>query len=357
MINNPGIEKDRILSRKIERIDNNNVKKIVGDDRVDVLAAGVPCQGFSIVGYRTKPNLRKENGYKPHKDEKNLLFKQLLRFVRLLEPEFILMENVMGIDRIKVRYRGMNDPVIDLVHKSIENMGYSVSILKIDAKDFGIPQNRKRIFCIARKSKPLPENIKEKLLEAARELGFGDRIENLGNAIRGLPPLGVDDGMEIFPWNNNAKPDGSYYLDYVVRPAKILYNYTTRFHNDDDMKIINEIRQGETYTQLVARAPGVLEGRDMKTYRDDNFPDKFYRLRYDFPSRTIVAHLSKDGNSFIHPEQNRSLTVREAARIQTFPDDFVFSGSRTSQFIQVGNAVPPLLAKVFARFFRKMKEE
>ena len=101
----------------------------------------------------------------------------------------------------------------------------------------------------------------------------------------------------------------------------------------------------------------VIHKRKMKIYRADNFADKFYRLKNDSPSRTIVAHLSKDGNSFIHPNQNRSLTVREAARIQSFPDDFVFTGSRSSQFMQVGNAVPPLLAKVLARFFRNLKDE
>lgn len=92
----------------------------------------------------------------------------------------------------------------------------------------------------------------------------------------------------------------------------------------------------------------------MKAYKTTNFPDKFYRLEWKSPPRTIVSHLSKDGNSFIHPRQNRSLTVREAARIQSFPDEFIFTGSRFSQFIHVGNAVPPLFASIFAGYFKRL---
>jgi len=135
---------------------------------------------------------------------------------------------------------------------------------------------------------------------------------------------------------------------------KILYNQNSRYHNVDDMKIIRELKQGENYKRLIERAPWVIRDRRMKTYKTSNFPDKFFRLNWKYPSRTIVAHLSKDGNSFIHPKQNRSLTVREAARIQSFPDDFIFTGSRGSQFIKVGNAVSPLLARVFAGYFKKL---
>ena len=103
--------------------------------------------------------------------------------------------------------------------------------------------------------------------------------------------------------------------------------------------------------------PEVLEGRTHKVYSTKNFTDKFYRLSGDKPCRTIVSHLSKDGNGFIHPGQNRSLTVRETARIQTFPDDFIFTESRGTQFVGIGNAVPPTLAAVFARFFTELMGE
>lgn len=125
----------------------------------------------------------------------------------------------------------------------------------------------------------------------------------------------------------------------------------------DDMRIIRELRQGENYKKLLDRAPEVVEGRKRKKYKTTNFPDKLYKLSWNFPSRTIVSNLLKDGNSFIHPKQNRSLTVREAARIQSFPDDYMFMGGRTSQFIQVGNAVPPLLAHVISGYIMNLLKE
>lgn len=138
---------------------------------------------------------------------------------------------------------------------------------------------------------------------------------------------------------------------------KILYNQNSRYHNVDDMKIIRKLKQGENYMYLLNRAPEVVEGRKRKTYKTTNFPDKFYRLSWNSPSRTVVSHLSNDGNSFIHPKQNRSLTVREAARIQSFPDDYIFMGGRTSQLIQVGNAVPSLLAYVISGYIMSLLKE
>ena len=108
--------------------------------------------------------------------------------------------------------------------------------------------------------------------------------------------------------------------------------------------------------QLVEKHPDIIERRsksEYKVYGTDNFHDKFYRMMNNHPSRTIVSHLAKDGNSFIHPTQNRSITPREAARIQTFPDDYIFFGSRSAQFIQIGNAVPPVLAEAIAKVILK----
>ena len=155
-----------------------------------------------------------------------------------------------------------------------------------------------------------------------------------------------------------VRPDsGEFVVSEVSDNGRIrlIFNHVARYHNEDDLRIIRALRQGEKYATLVERRPDVLQGRTHKTYSTENFPDKYFRLSGDSPSRTIVAHLSKDGNGFIHPEQDRALTVREAARIQTFPDDFIFIESRSTQFVGIGNAVPPALARVFARFFRTLE--
>jgi DNA (cytosine-5)-methyltransferase 1 len=122
------------------------------------------------------------------------------------------------------------------------------------------------------------------------------------------------------------------------------------------MEIIKALKQGMKYKDVYEERPDIFQRRKksgLETYSIKNFHDKFYRLVGSKPSRTIVSHLAKDGNSFIHPRQNRSLTPREAARIQTFPDDYIFFGSRSSQFVQIGNAVPPKLAQVIAEVISK----
>jgi DNA (cytosine-5)-methyltransferase 1 len=129
----------------------------------------------------------------------------------------------------------------------------------------------------------------------------------------------------------------------VLDPHGFIFSHVSRFQNDTDLERFRTLRPGETYMDLLEKRP------DLENYRTDGFDDKYYRLRGDQPCRTIVAHLRKDGNSFIHPTQVRSLSVREAARVQSFSDSYIFTGSRGDQFEQIGNAVPPLLAEAVAR--------
>lgn len=140
----------------------------------------------------------------------------------------------------------------------------------------------------------------------------------------------------------SAKP---YYLTDTV-------NHVSRFNNEDDLELYGVLEQGETYRQLVDRLTAEWgEKPSFTKYSTKNFHDKYYRLAWTGQSKTIVAHLHKDGNSFVHPCQTRSLSVREAARIQSFPDDYIFCGSRGPQFIQIGNAVSPLMAEAIGAIF------
>ena len=354
LLNNPEMKEERVINSDITKLENGYIKELIGDERVDVLVAGIPCQGFSIVGYRTKPKLMEENGYTPEKDPRNKLYRQVLRFVDILKPEFVLVENVPGINSLKIKHRNKDRAIISLLETSLERKDYHCKILVLDAKDFGIPQKRKRIFCIARRNRALSDNIVEQMKDTAKEMGYDGNELKLRDAIENMLPLEAKEGKEVRKTENNKITDNNYYSKFIRTDGIILYNHVSRYHNVDDMKIIRKLKQRENYKNLLNRAPKVVEGRKRKTYKTTSFPDKFYRLSWNFPSRTIVSHLSKDGNSFIHPKQNRSLTVREAARIQSFPDDYIFTGSRFSQFIQVGNAVPPLLARIFAEYFKKL---
>lgn len=352
-VNHPWVEEGHILCRDIRTVTSRKIKAVLREEKVDVLVAGVPCQGFSKVGYRTKPDLIKEKRYKPEKDPRNSLFKQVIRVARFLEPQCIVLENVPDMESANVTHYGMDRKVVELLERSLGGMGYHTTTVCLDATDFGIPQKRKRLFFIASR-KALPGNMEEELRKLAQEMGYPQNTTKLLDAIASLPALGAGEGVQVASFPSAQDRCMSAYSEFIGCDTALVFNHVARSHNEDDMRIIATLRPGENYTAVVGRAPDVLSGRSHRVYPTHNFQDKFYRLRWDAPCRTIVSHLAKDGNSFIHPDQNRTLTVREAARVQSFPDDFIFTGSRTSQFIQVGNAVPPMLARVFARFFANL---
>lgn len=352
-LNHPQVEENRIIADDILNLTDSQIESIVAGENVDVLVAGVPCQGYSRVGYRTKPDLSKEIDYDPEKDPRNLLFKEVIRVTKLLKPSFILLENVPDMESARVSYRDLNGTVVGLLRSRLGKQGYACKLVSLDASKFGVPQKRKRLFFVASK-KALPEDLGKELLSVAEEMGFDNHILSLSQAISDLPSVRAGKGDRIASWGDGRVFGNGFYDTFVRKDTRVLYDHVARPHNPDDMKIIKALKQGEDYAKLLQRNPEVVKGRQHETYMTENFHDKFFRLAWKAPSRTIVSHLAKDGNSFIHPSQNRSLTVKEAARIQSFPDDFIFWGSRSAQFIQIGNAVPPLLARVFARFFSNL---
>jgi len=354
-LNIPWIDATRVLNEDITSISDARVRELVGHGEVDVLVAGVPCQGFSRVGIKTKPSLRKKRP--PEKEPVNKLFMEVIRWARLLRPRIVLLENVPAMGSSKIFYEDSKVGVRQLLDEHFEKMGYSCSAVNLNSADFGIPQVRRRMFFFAIARELTVLDVGKELVEFWRRTGASEQKKRgvpMQAALRGLPRLSPCDGANIAGTGDNY-PDMEalepHYEEFVYDNPMVVFNHVARFHNDDDMAIISSLRPGETYKKLVARKPEVVRNRKRKVYSVESFHDKFYRLDPARPCRTIVSHLSKDGNSFIHPYEDRSITVREAARVQTFPDSFMFTGSRTQQFIQVGNAVPPLLAKIIASFF------
>jgi DNA (cytosine-5)-methyltransferase 1 len=167
-----------------------------------------------------------------------------------------------------------------------------------------------------------------------------------------LPPRAADDGLTVDRWPSRAgrqDPRARRYLSRfdLVRSSPLLFNHTVRYHNERDLQLYAVLQPGEDSVHAIERY-----GRaDLMRYRSDVFDDKYARLRADRPSKTIVSHLAKDGNGYIHPSQVRSISFREAARIQSFHDEYIFCGSPTEQWVQLGNAVPPVLGEVIGRSF------
>jgi len=324
---------------------------------IDVIIGGPPCQGFSIMGRIKIASLVKNGQRKGHSadprfidDERNRLYKAFIKFVDYYKPKGVVMENVLGMRS----YR--NGSVTRQIIQDFNRVGYANADYSIlNAADYGTPQIRKRIFFIAtRKNIAIrwPKNTHFKKSQFDRSLLDPNLHEHVtvGDAIGDLPhmrppaknlklkdfvkPYGKDPSCEYQRWARNKLVE--------------VHNNITRWHRKKDLEVFQNMPPGSRWSELSAR------DRKKIGYSDKSFIDKWKRLSNNKPSWTVTSHLHKDGYMYIHPTQNRTITVREAARLQSFPDHFVFEGSRSSQFKQVGNAVPPLMAYAVAKSVKKM---
>jgi DNA (cytosine-5)-methyltransferase 1 len=293
---------------------------------IDVLAGGPPCQPFSKAGRSGMRYLVQHGLREPH-DKRRDLWESYLEIVRLAQPRAVIMENVpdMALDREMFILRS--------IVRRLEDWGYSVQERVVDTYRYGVPQFRQRLILVAL----------AKGLEFAWPEESSKKV-TLGNAIRDLPPVGPREGWLSDAtrqvWRKYGGPRTEFQREMregvPAAHADRIYDHVTRRVRDDDAEAFEYLDTKTKYSELPA---------ELKRYRDDIFDDKYKRLDADSLSRTITAHIAKDGYWYIHPEQNRTLTIREAARIQTFPDHFRFAGPPTAAFKQIGNAVPPKVAK------------
>lgn len=293
---------------------------------IDVLAGGPPCQPFSKAGRSGMRYLVQHGLREPH-DKRRDLWESYLEIVRLAQPRAVIMENVpdMALDREMFILRS--------IVRRLEDWGYSVQERVVDTYRYGVPQFRQRLILVALVGElefEWPEESTKKV--------------TLGNAIRDLPPVGPKEGWLSDEtrqvWRRYDGPRTQFQREMragvPTAHADRVYDHVTRRVRDDDAEAFEYLDTKTKYSELPD---------ELKRYRDDIFDDKYKRLDADTLSRTITAHIAKDGYWYIHPEQNRTLTIREAARIQTFPDHFRFAGPPTAAFKQIGNAVPPRLAR------------
>ena len=210
----------------------------------------------------------------------------------------------------------------------LEVAGYETDMQILEAWRYGVPQHRQRLFLVALRS-GLFEWPKERAQVTLRD------------AIGDLPKLGTATGDRVMPYHRPQTDFQRRAREHVpAEHSRLIFDHMTRAVHDDDRRAFEFMAQGMRYSELPD---------DLKRYRDDIFDDKYHRLQWNDRSRSITAHIAKDGYWYIHPEEYRTLTVREAARIQTFPDEFRYSGSRSDAFRLIGNAVPPLLAEIIAQ--------
>src|SRR5262245_15095090 len=352
-LNHPHVPDDRVVAADISALKDGAFRRLAGRRRVDVLIGAPPCQGYSTAGFRSKKTV---TGYRLNSDDRNLLFEQMVRAAVDLRPKLFLMENVPGMQSAKKENLSFLESAARLL---AERGTYKTAIWRLNASAFGVPQDRIRFFLVASSTGVIPARPAEEYQDIHRGDLDHDALPpvTLGEAIFDLPPREAGAGVAV---ERRESPDPTAdkrfrrYLSKfdVFRPSSLLYNHTVRYHNSRDLELYRLLRPGEDSVHLLER-----HGRgDLMRYRKDVFDDKYARLRADRPSKTIVSHLAKDGNGYIHPDQPRSITLREAARVQSFHDGFAFCGSPSDQWVQLGNAVPPVLARAIARSFLRALE-
>jgi len=294
---------------------------------IEVLAGGPPCQPFSKAG-RSGIRYLVENGERDPHDARRDLWRAYLEVVQLARPRAVIMENVpdMALDNEMFIIRNMIE--------ELEQIGYSVSFRVVDAWRYGVPQFRQRLILVA-----LRDNLVfEWPEEATSKVTVWNAIGDMPEVIPGWRPEGGADGWTPY---EGPKTEFQHYIRRRVPSIEQsrLYDHITRPVREDD-RIAFEMMTSETkYSDLPEH---------LRRYRSDIFDDKYKRLDENDLSRTITAHIAKDGYGYIHPRESRTLTVREAARLQTFPDDFRFAGPPSAAFKQIGNAVPPRLGSAIA---------
>lgn len=327
---------ETISDKSINEIFNTIDELIVNENinNVDLIIGGPPCQAYSLVGRAVKDD-GMEN------DSRNYLYRLYCRFLKKYQPKMFVFENVPGLKSANNGKHFIN------IRKYMSRVGYNVDFRELNAKDYGVLQSRKRIIIIGwRKDLDLQYPDIESL---KHNFKVSDLLED-------LPSIQAGESN-----NQYSTTDINEYLErFNIRTENDVLNFhVSRPNIERDRQIYRIVIN--TWNKYNKRVKYTDLPDELKTHKNiTSFLDRFKVVAGNSQyCHTVLAHISKDGHYFIHPDydQARSITVREAARIQSFPDNYYFEGSRTAAFTQIGNAVPPLMAKAIAKaILRKMED-
>ena len=324
----------------IEQLD-----KTVDGRTVDIIIGGPPCQAYSSLGRAKDDNQMQD-------DPRNYLFESYVKVLNHFMPKFFVFENVTGMLTAKINGEHIVNKIVEALGENYK-VKFDSKINVLNSANYGVPQIRKRVIIIGvRKDLEIePEEMYDGIIkthydpEMTEEERIGlKKYVTVRDAISELPKLLPGQGVKEVEFH--SKRDNEF-LKKICHPNEnILRDHIARRHNDKDVMRYKAMSENKwTFKEMLENRP------DLQHEKPRVFGNSYTVQWWDLPSKTIIAHLYKDGNQFIHPDssQGRTFTVREAARIQSFPDDFVFEGPRTEQYKQIGNAVPPLLAEAIAK--------
>jgi DNA (cytosine-5)-methyltransferase 1 len=327
---------------------HEGLDKIVSGKQIDLIVGGPPCQAYSLAG-----RIQDKDGMQY--DYRNYLFESYLEVVKIYRPKLIVFENVEGM--LSARPDGVN--IVDRIKQGFNELGFDIiddirGNALLDLSEFGVPQKRKRVILVGLNKEyfgdsEFNQNILLNFYNTILPKYKSSKVSTVYDALCDLPsfyPVKKTDGVTNKPKFSHSPSTSN------------ISGHVPRFHNERDIEIFRtlaeDIRSGSNqyrnadslkklYTQMTGKVSNV---------------HKYFVLRWDQPSNTIPAHLKKDGLRHIHPDpdQARSITVREAARLQTFDDDFEFLGSMVQNYEMIGNAVPPEFAKRLAASINELME-
>ena len=346
--NHPGTQVD---SRDIRQVDARKIRDLLGLKRgeLDLVAGGPPCQGFSI----NAPKRSTE-------DSRNHLFREYLRFVTEFQPQAVMIENVPGM----VSFEG--GATLDAILESLKQLGYDADVRILYAPHYGIPQTRWRTIILGNRIGVNPMTLfPEPLCNAPVRVNFtsqfaGKNLVNLPRSLELRSHVTVRDAIGDLPVLRNGELGES--VKVYRRPADNPYQQLMRVgstgvtcHEAARLSKINlermsHIPPGGNWTDI----PDALLPRGMRMARRSDHTKRSGRVAPDGLASTILTKCDPHWGAYFHSDQDRAFTVREAARIQSFPDTYVFCGSRVEQYEQVGNAVPPLLGAAVGRAIAQM---
>lgn len=331
------------------------IEEVVGEEEVDIIIGGPPCQSFSPLGKAKDDN-------NMQKDPRNYLFENYVKVLNHFKPKFFVFENVTGLLDTEIQGKSIFKIILRRLRQKYRVLSKEETIV-LNATSYGVPQERKRVILIGtrRDLDVKPEELYATIKKTHYLPGDSEkqkdglkRYVTVREAIADLPKLHSGEGTLEAEYPNDYS-ECSEYVKLLRKPSDtVLRDHVARKNNDKDVERYKVMAENHwNFLQLLDFRPDLAHEKKRVFFNS-------YKVQWwDMPARTIIAHLYKDGNQFIHPdyEQGRSITVREAARLQSFPDDFVFEGSRTEQFKQIGNAVPPMLAEAIAKAIKSKLNE
>ena len=352
------INSQKVIHSDIKKFRSKKDIKKVCDKNPDIIIGGPPCQGFSIAGIKKRDS----------NDVRNLLFKYFIKWVKTLKPKIFIMENVKGILSWE---NEKGEKIIDLMKESLSRSGYKIEIWKLNAAEYGVPQNRERIFVVGNlfnsevgmppKTHSLTE-IKNKSKSNSQKKSLLKPV-TVWDALSDLPQINAGEGEveQLYLKNPQNK-----YQKWIRKNNNNVFNHISMKHTSRLIERFKIIQSGDKLSDVPLDYQ-VKKRNGKGKLSDIEFNSNYRHLKKNNISFTIPAHFY---SSFIHPTKPRNITAREAARLQSFPDFYKFEGKRTivsskllkrlgkheenflSQYNQIGNAVPPLLAKAIAKHIK-----